>query len=104
MGCIHDQGAEFNGFPFQNLLKTYNISSVPISVRNPQANSIIERMHQTMATQLRTILHAKETPQNFNQALNLVDTAIASTAFAYYDFYGSHYQQLSHWTSNEDSF
>ena len=80
--CIHDQGTEFTGWPFQNLLQTYNIASVPISVRNPQANSIIERMHQTMATQLRTILHVRETPQNFEEATTLVDTAIASTVFA----------------------
>lgn len=47
--CIHDNGSEFIGQEFQDLLKYYGIQSVSTTVKNPQANDIIERMHQTAA-------------------------------------------------------
>ena len=54
--CIHDSGTEFTGFEFQELLSSYGIKSRPITVANPQANSVLERAHQTMANQMRSII------------------------------------------------
>ena len=34
----------------------YNISTKPITVRNPQANAIVERVHQTMGNMIRTFM------------------------------------------------
>ena len=45
--CIHDNGGEFNSQEFQDTLKHFGIQDVWITVKNPQANSIIERMHLT---------------------------------------------------------
>ena len=49
--CIHDNGGEFTGHEFQTLLQQQGISDKPTTVKNPQANAICERMHQTMANQ-----------------------------------------------------
>ena len=34
--------------------KDYNIRSRPITIQNPQANSIIERVHQVVSNMVRT--------------------------------------------------
>lgn len=54
--CIHDGGPEFTGFEFQELLTSYGIKNRPITTANPQANSVLERAHQTMANQMRSII------------------------------------------------
>jgi transposase InsO family protein len=52
--CDHDQGSEFIGFEFQELLDSYGITSSPTTVQNPTANAVLERTHQTMTNMLRT--------------------------------------------------
>jgi hypothetical protein len=54
--CIHDAGGEFTGIEFQELLQSYGIKSRPITVNNPQANAILERAHQTIANQMRSLV------------------------------------------------
>ena len=45
-----DRGSKFIGQDFQNLIKNdYGVKPKPISVRNPQANAIVERVRQVMA-------------------------------------------------------
>ena len=44
---IFDRGNEFMGKDFRDMLTDYGIQKKPITVRNPQANAIIERVHQT---------------------------------------------------------
>ena len=39
---------------FQELLASYGIKKKPITVKNPQANAIIENVHLTMGDMLRT--------------------------------------------------
>ncbi len=43
IAVIHDNGKEFVGFEFQELLQSYGIDSTPTTVKNPQANAIVER-------------------------------------------------------------
>ena len=51
---VYDRGPEFMG-DFANMIADdYGITKRPISVRNPQANSIIERIHQTLGNIIRT--------------------------------------------------
>ena len=79
--CIHDNGGEFTGHEFQTLLQQQGISDKPTTVKNPQANAICERMHHTMANQLRPSL-MQNPPQNLHEAENLVDTMLANTVYA----------------------
>ena len=50
---IHDNGSEFIGAEFQEMLHSYDITPVPTTVKNPQANSVIERVHLTMGNRCR---------------------------------------------------
>jgi hypothetical protein len=74
--CVHDNGGEFTGFPFQELLRQHHIKDVPTTVKNPQANAVCERMHKTVATLLR-LLSNSQPLQHYHQAVHLVDTALA---------------------------
>src|SRR5688500_16195949 len=50
-----DRGSEFIGKDFQKMLvQDYGIKKKPITVRNPQANAIVERIHQVIANMART--------------------------------------------------
>ena len=44
----------FTGREFQELLDSYGIKAIPITVKNPRANSHVERMHLTMGDISRT--------------------------------------------------
>jgi hypothetical protein len=51
--CISDNGNEFLGKEFQELLQSYGVKSVSTTVKNPQAN-LVERVHQTLGNMLRS--------------------------------------------------
>jgi hypothetical protein len=51
--CIFDNGNEFLGKEFQEMLESYGVKAVPTTVKNPQAN-YVERVHQTLGNILRT--------------------------------------------------
>ena len=53
---IHDQGSETKGPELTFLLKHFGIQNVCITIRNSWANSIIERMHQTLPSMFRSLL------------------------------------------------
>ncbi|POM60986.1 Pol protein [Phytophthora palmivora] len=50
---IFDRGNEFNTSEFREILKSYAIKAVPISVKNPQANAICERVHLVLNNCIR---------------------------------------------------
>jgi hypothetical protein len=50
----YDQGTEFMAEFAEMIENDYGIKKKPITVKNPQANSIIEQIHQTMGNMLRT--------------------------------------------------
>ena len=57
----YDRGTEFMGTFSQMAELDYGITKCPITTRNPQANAIIERIHQTLGNMLRTFeLHKDE--------------------------------------------
>ena len=83
--CIHDNGGEFIGQEFQDTLKHYGIQDCPTTAKNPQANSIVERMHLTAGSIFRAMV--TEAQKNNRHLLpadldDYVDTAISSTQYA----------------------
>ena len=50
---IYDNGSEFK-LHFETLCDSYGLKRKPTSDRNPQANAILERVHQTIMAMLRT--------------------------------------------------
>ena len=79
--CVHDNGGEFTGYEFQRLLEKTQIKDVPTSSKNPQANAICERMHQTVGNVLRTLLHVNP-PSTTGQAKELIDEALSTAMHA----------------------
>ena len=49
-----DRGSEFMGEFTRMVQKDYGVKKKPTTTRNPQANSIIERIHQTIGNMIRT--------------------------------------------------
>ena len=78
---MHDNGGEFIGWEFQTLLQKSNIRDKPTTSYNPQANSICERMHQTVGNVLRTLLHGTNLV-NEAQLHHIVDSVLATTMHA----------------------
>ncbi len=79
--CIHDNGGEFIGEPFQRMLRRHNIIDVPTTIKNPQSNAICERMHQTISDMLRTRLY-QDRPRNQNELDLMIENALASSIYA----------------------
>ena len=52
--CLHDNGGEFIGEGFVEMLKSYGVQSQPTTVKNPQSNGAHERMHLVLCEMLRT--------------------------------------------------
>ncbi|MGH7974544.1 MAG: RNase H-like domain-containing protein, partial [bacterium] len=79
---IYDNGKEFKNEEFHELTDSYGIHRNGTSVKNPQANGILERVHQVLANMLRTfnlenqVLDDNNTVQSF---LSSAAWAIRST-------------------------
>jgi hypothetical protein len=52
--CLHDNGTEFVSAKFQELLQSYGIRSKLTTVKNPQANHILEQTHQVIGNLLHS--------------------------------------------------
>ena len=78
---IFDQGGEFMGMHFQQMLARHGITGHPTTAKNPQANAVCERMHQVVGNSLRVLANMRP-PTGINHAEQLVDTALANAMFA----------------------
>ena len=81
---VADRGTEFMGECLLMVRKEYGLARKLITARNPQANAIIERCHQTLYNLVRTYqLHTKVKDEAYNDIitgiLNSVHRAINST-------------------------
>jgi transposase InsO family protein len=76
--CAHDQGGEFIGPEFQQLLHDAGIASAPSTARNPQSNAIVERLHLTMGNRIRAQL-ADENPRTLTEAENIMSKILQDT-------------------------
>ena len=75
----YDRGSEFIGFKFHNMVKTdYGIKCKPITVQNPQANAIVERVHQVIGNMIRTY----ELEDNYLDENDPWGGILSATAFA----------------------
>ena len=74
--CVHDNGGEFTGWVFQDLLKRSSQTDVPTTSYNPQANSVCKQMHQTVGNVLRTLVH-EDHPRSTGVAKDLADKALS---------------------------
>lgn len=54
--CNHNNGNEFLGWEFQGMLTSYSIKNRPITVKNPTADTIVERIHGTLSKQLHATI------------------------------------------------
>ena len=50
---VYDNGSKFK-LHFADLCESYQIKRKPTSVKNPQANSILERIHGVLSNMMRT--------------------------------------------------
>ena len=74
-----DRGSEFIGQDFQKMIKEdYGVQAKPITVRNPQANAIVERVHQVIGNIIRTF----ELEHNYMDDDNPWKGILSATAFA----------------------
>jgi transposase InsO family protein len=71
ISVTHDQGGEFVGYAFQHRLNLLNISIKSTTSKNPQSNSICERMHQTIGNSLR-VLSTMDPPYGADQAVQVI--------------------------------
>ena len=80
---IMDRGKEFMGEVIRMLRDDYNIKRKVITTMNPQANSIVERCHQTVHNHLRTLQMHDKSPEVLNEEfagyLSAVSKALNST-------------------------
>jgi hypothetical protein len=83
-GChhlIYNNGSEFK-LHFEYLCESYGIKRKPTTVKNPQANGILERVHQVLGQMLRTAeldMANSVTPDDVNVILDNAAWAIHST-------------------------
>ena len=74
-----DRGSEFIGHAFQDMISNdYGIKKKPITVRNPQANAIVERIHQVLGNIIRTF----ELQENYLDEENPWKGILSAAAFA----------------------
>jgi hypothetical protein len=82
VGCLHDNGTEFVSAEFQKLLQSYGIRSKLTTVKNPQANGILEPTHQVIGNLLhssRLVAHDLATISAQQELLMPVMCAINTT-------------------------
>ena len=79
--CLFDQGGEFIGHAFTQVLRNHGVKPVPLTAKNPQSNALCERLHLTIGNSLRAIVNYKP-PQNIDQAALMVDTALQTAAYS----------------------
>ena len=74
---VFDNGSEFKK-DFKELLKSYSIKRKPTTIKNPQANAILERVHGVIADMMRTSdLNRQETITE-----GLIDEFLTNAAWA----------------------
>ena len=63
------------------MLHANGIKDVTTTVKNPQADVICERLHQSISNTLRSMLQAYP-PNNIEQTNDIMDTCFATAAYA----------------------
>ena len=88
----YDRGGEFIGHDFQDMIKNdYGITKKPITTRNPQANAVVERVHQVIGN----IIHTFELHDNYLDEEDPWKGILSATAFAVRATYHTTLQKTS---------
>ena len=74
---IFDQGGEFDNDAFDTKLTKWHIKPTPITVKNPRANSIVERMHSVLGDMIRVQL---ATQHPYDDPISDLTSAVALIA------------------------
>jgi transposase InsO family protein len=77
---ISDQGPEFSD-EFTQMCESNGIKHSTSTSRNPQGNSLIERIHQTIGQVLRTVVAAKD-PKSVHEAQAVIEETLATAMHA----------------------
>ena len=83
--CGHDNGPEFLGMEFQEMLQSYGVESKATTVKNPTANGVVERMQLNLGEQLRTKVFDEE-------FMGDLDTLLQSCAYGIRATHPAHFQ------------
>ena len=75
--AMYDAGTAFRSPEFKLSLHRNGITPVPITVRNPHPNAIVERAHKTIGDQIRT-LQAQPPPENIGSAFDCIDSILTT--------------------------
>ncbi len=75
-------GSLFLGHDFQFMLDGHGIQARPTTAKNPQANSVCERMHQAIGNNSLRVLTTLTAPAGVTTPTQLLDTAIANAMYA----------------------
>ena len=79
--CVHNNGGKFMGAAFLHMLHANGIKDVTTTVKNPQANAICERLHQSISNSLRTMIHTYP-PNSMDQINDIMDTCFVTATYA----------------------
>ena len=80
---IYDNGSEFK-LHFKTLCHTYRVKHKPTSIKNPQANAILEWVHQVLMAMVRTSeidMADSVAPSDIDAVLTDAAWAICSTYY-----------------------
>ena len=75
--CVHDNGNEFLGPKFLQMLWKNKIVSVPTTVKTPQSHAMVERLHQTFKTAIAISLQ-KNPPVSYDEVATLIQRKCAA--------------------------
>ena len=75
----HDNGTEFMGQEFQEMLSSYDIESKPTTVKNPQAQGVIERIHLTLGDALQSTIFEEDFEGDLDTLVQACAWALRST-------------------------
>jgi hypothetical protein len=77
---VYDNGGEFVGNEFQEMLQSYGIKPIATTIRNPKSNGVIERVHLTMGDMLRAMTFSGDDWfLDMQRALDAVAWAVRTT-------------------------
>ena len=79
--CLHDNGNEFLGPAFSSMLTRNRIKSVPTTVKNPQSDSTVERMYQSISAIIAISLR-ENPPVKYEEVSNLVFNKCTAAQYA----------------------
>ena len=72
---LSDNGGEFNGEPFQTLLRSFGIRHMRTSPHHPQTNGVLERAHGDIKHTIRKLEQEQLTLKDENSSLGTQDLA-----------------------------